>query len=171
MTSLPCCMKPKHICRKISVRICWIIILTCSNTHLPGSTAKLSRLLLRFCLPPIYAGHGSLWVQGIYRTQAVVSSKPAHAVRTLAWLMENKPIPLNLASLPGIFEKLIDMPKIRQYDVKHETFTVPYPAFLTRMEFPRTIPEMEAVLFSTAGTLIIRAVIVNIRILMAKMNR
>jgi aminoglycoside/choline kinase family phosphotransferase len=67
---------------------------------------------------------------GAYGFRGYIERKPLflqslpHAVRTLAWLMENKPIPLNLVALPHVFEKLVGMPKIREYDIKHETFTV-----------------------------------------------
>ncbi len=80
---------------------------------------------------------------GAYGFRGYIERKPLflqslpHAVRTLAWLMENQPIPLKLASLPGVFEKLINMPKIREYDLKHESFTVTISSFSYKNGIPQ----------------------------------
>lgn len=80
---------------------------------------------------------------GAYGFRGYIERKPLflqslpHAVRTLAWLTENKPFPLKLVSLPGVFEKLINMPKIREYDVKHESFTVTISSFSYKNGVPQ----------------------------------
>jgi aminoglycoside/choline kinase family phosphotransferase len=80
---------------------------------------------------------------GAYGFRGYIERKPLflqslpHAVRTLSWLTENQPIPLKMNSLPGIFEKLINMPKIRQYDVKHESFTVTISSFSYKNGIPQ----------------------------------
>jgi aminoglycoside/choline kinase family phosphotransferase len=80
---------------------------------------------------------------GAYGFRGYIERKPLflqslpHAVRTLAWLSENKPIPLNLASLPSVFEKLAGMPKIREYDIRHETFTVTICSFAFKNGAPQ----------------------------------
>ena len=33
-------------------------------------------------------------------------------------------MPLHLTSLPGVFEKLINLPKIKEYEVRQDTFTL-----------------------------------------------
>jgi aminoglycoside/choline kinase family phosphotransferase len=72
---------------------------------------------------------------GAYGFRGYIERKPLflqslpHAVRSIAWLSENKPIPLNLVSLPGVFRKLSGLPKIQQYDVKQETFTITISSF------------------------------------------
>ncbi len=80
---------------------------------------------------------------GAYGFRGYIERKPLflqslpHAVRTLAWLLENKPFPLKLASLPGVFEKLIKMPKIREYDVKHESLTITISSFSYKNGIPQ----------------------------------
>jgi aminoglycoside/choline kinase family phosphotransferase len=79
---------------------------------------------------------------GAYGFRGYIERKPLflqslpHAVRTLAWLMDNKPFPLKLVSLPGVFEKLVRMPKIREYDVKHDSFTVTISSFSYKNGIP-----------------------------------
>jgi aminoglycoside/choline kinase family phosphotransferase len=80
---------------------------------------------------------------GAYGFRGYIERKPLflqslpHAVRILEWLMENRPIPLNLASLPGVFEKLISMPQIKEYDIKHDTFTVTINSFSYKNGIPQ----------------------------------
>jgi aminoglycoside/choline kinase family phosphotransferase len=79
---------------------------------------------------------------GAYGFRGYIERKPLflqslpHAVRTLGWLIKNKPMPLNLVSLPGVFEKLAGMPKIQEYDVKHEVFTVTISSFAYKNGIP-----------------------------------
>jgi aminoglycoside/choline kinase family phosphotransferase len=80
---------------------------------------------------------------GAYGFRGYIERKPLflqslpYAVKALGWLMENKPIPLNLTSLPGVFEKLIKMPKIKEYEVKHDTFTVTINSFSYKNGIPQ----------------------------------
>jgi hypothetical protein len=72
---------------------------------------------------------------GAYGFRGYIERKPLflqslpHALRTLDWLIHNKPFPLKLASLPGVFEKLIHVPGIMDYETRHETFTVTINSF------------------------------------------
>lgn len=72
---------------------------------------------------------------GAYGFRGYIERKPLflqslpHAVRTMAWLVKNKPLPLELASLPGIFEKLASLRKIQEYDVVHDSFTIRISSF------------------------------------------
>ncbi len=72
---------------------------------------------------------------GAYGFRGYIERKPLflqslpHALRILAWLEENRPLPLDLVSLPGVFEKLIRMPSIREYDAHGETLTVNISSF------------------------------------------
>jgi aminoglycoside/choline kinase family phosphotransferase len=72
---------------------------------------------------------------GAYGFRGYIERKPLflqslpHAVRTMSWLLKNKPLPLELASLPGIFEKLASLRKIQEYDVVHDSFTIRISSF------------------------------------------
>ena len=80
---------------------------------------------------------------GAYGFRGYIERKPLflqslpYAVKTLSWLMENKPMPLNLTSLPGVFEKLINLPQIREYDVKQDSFTVTINSFSYKNGIPQ----------------------------------
>jgi|WetSurSiteA1Bulk_404760.scaffolds.fasta_scaffold00024_23 aminoglycoside/choline kinase family phosphotransferase len=80
---------------------------------------------------------------GAYGFRGYIERKPLFlqslpdAVRTLSWLMRNKPLPLDLVSLPGVFEQLIDLPKIKDYEIKHDTFTVTINSFAYKNGIPQ----------------------------------
>jgi aminoglycoside/choline kinase family phosphotransferase len=79
---------------------------------------------------------------GAYGFRGYIERKPLflqslpYAVKTLVWLMDNRPIPLHLTSLPAVFEKLINLPRIRDYEVRHETFTVTINSFSYKNGIP-----------------------------------
>jgi aminoglycoside/choline kinase family phosphotransferase len=92
--------------------------------------------------------HGFVYLRlmqamGAYGFRGYIERKPLflqslpHAVRTLAWLEENRPLPLNLVSLPGVFEKLICMPIIQTYDVKPGPFTLSISSFAYKNGVPQ----------------------------------
>jgi len=80
---------------------------------------------------------------GAYGFRGYIERKPLflqslpHAVRTLSWLIKNKPIPLELVCLPGVFEKLAGLSKIQEYDVKYEKFTVTICSFAYKNGVPQ----------------------------------
>jgi aminoglycoside/choline kinase family phosphotransferase len=80
---------------------------------------------------------------GAYGFRGYIERKPLflqslpYAVKTLSWLMKNKPMPLNLVSLPGVFERLINMPKIKEYEINHDTFTVTISSFAYKNGIPQ----------------------------------
>jgi len=80
---------------------------------------------------------------GAYGFRGYIERKPLFlqslpfAVKTLSWLIQHKPLPLNLVSLPGVFEKLINLPKIREYEIRHDTFTVTINSFSYKNGIPQ----------------------------------
>jgi aminoglycoside/choline kinase family phosphotransferase len=72
---------------------------------------------------------------GAYGFRGYIERKPLflqslpYAVRTMAWLVKHKPLPLKLTALPGIFEKLASMRKIQEYEVVHDSFTIKVASF------------------------------------------
>jgi aminoglycoside/choline kinase family phosphotransferase len=80
---------------------------------------------------------------GAYGFRGYIERKPLflqslpYAVKTLSWLMENKPIPLNLTSLPAVFEKLINLPRVRDYEVKQDIFTITVNSFAYKNGIPQ----------------------------------
>jgi RNase adaptor protein for sRNA GlmZ degradation len=58
-------------------------------------------------------------------------------VKTLSWLLQNKPLPLNLSCLPDVFERLINLSKIKEYEISHDTFTVTIGSFAYRSGIPQ----------------------------------
>jgi len=79
---------------------------------------------------------------GAYGFRGFIERKPLflqslpHALRILAWLEENRHMPLKLVSLPAVFEKLIRMPGIREYNANVETLTVNISSFSYRNGVP-----------------------------------
>ena len=51
--------------------------------------------------------------------------------------MKNKPIPLNLKSLPGVFEKLINLPQVKDYEVKQDILTITVNSFAYKNGIPQ----------------------------------
>jgi aminoglycoside/choline kinase family phosphotransferase len=80
---------------------------------------------------------------GAYGFRGYIERKPVflqslpYAVKTLAWLLENKPLPLHLSSLPGVFERLIGLQKIQEYVIQHDTFTVTINSFSYKNGIPQ----------------------------------
>ena len=80
---------------------------------------------------------------GAYGFRGYIERKPLflqslpYAVKTLAWLLEHKPMPLNLVSLPGVFEKLISMPQIREHVVQQDMLTVTINSFSYKNGIPQ----------------------------------
>ena len=80
---------------------------------------------------------------GAYGFRGYIERKPLflqslpYAVKTLAWLMKNKPIPLNLISLPGVFEKLIALPRVKDYEVKQDILTITVNSFAYKNGIPQ----------------------------------
>jgi aminoglycoside/choline kinase family phosphotransferase len=80
---------------------------------------------------------------GAYGFRGYIERKPLflqslpYAVKTLSWLMANKPIPLNLTSLPGVFEKLITLPRLKDYEVKQDIFTITVNSFAFKNGIPQ----------------------------------
>ena len=72
---------------------------------------------------------------GAYGFRGYIERKPLflqslpYAIDGLAWLMENQPMPLNLKSLPQVFERLIRLPKIKEYETRHDSFTITINSF------------------------------------------
>jgi len=79
---------------------------------------------------------------GAYGFRGYIERKPLflqslpYALRILAWLEENRPMPLNLVNLPAVFEKLIRMPGIREYNANVGTLTVNICSFSYRNGVP-----------------------------------
>jgi len=80
---------------------------------------------------------------GAYGFRGYIERKPLflqslpYAVKTLSWLIQYKPLPLKLTSLPGVFEKLIRLPKIKEYEISHDTFTVTISSFAYKNGIPQ----------------------------------
>jgi aminoglycoside/choline kinase family phosphotransferase len=80
---------------------------------------------------------------GAYGFRGYIERKPVflqslpYAVKTLKWLMENKPIPLNLTSLPGVFEKLINLPQVETTELKQDEFTITINSFSYKNGIPQ----------------------------------
>ncbi len=81
---------------------------------------------------------------GAYGFRGYIEHKPVflqslpYAVKNLKWLMEKHPIPLNLTSLPGVFNKLIDLPQIQNFDMPgSEHFTITINSFSYKSGIPQ----------------------------------
>ena len=80
---------------------------------------------------------------GAYGFRGYIERKPLflqslpYAVKTLSWLMQNKPLPLDLTCLPEVFERLISLPKIKEYEISHDTFTVTISSFAYKNGIPQ----------------------------------
>lgn len=80
---------------------------------------------------------------GAYGFRGYIERKPIFlqslpfAVNTLKWLMENRPIPFHLTSLPGIYEKLINLPLVKTYEVKQDIFTITVNSFSYKNGIPQ----------------------------------
>jgi aminoglycoside/choline kinase family phosphotransferase len=80
---------------------------------------------------------------GAYGFRGYIERKPLflqslpYAVTTLSWLMENKPLQLNLKSLPEVFEKLIILPRVRDYEGKQDIFTITINSFAYKNGIPQ----------------------------------
>ena len=79
---------------------------------------------------------------GAYGFRGYIEHKPLflqslpYAVKTLRWLMEKQPIPFHLSSLPGVFEKLINLPQVKTYEVKQDVFTITVNSFSYKNGIP-----------------------------------
>jgi aminoglycoside/choline kinase family phosphotransferase len=80
---------------------------------------------------------------GAYGFRGYIEHKPLFlqslpfATKTLSWLLRNRPMNLNLKSLPGVFESLVTMPAIKNYVVRSDVFTVTVNSF----SFKNSIPQ------------------------------
>ena len=80
---------------------------------------------------------------GAYGFRGYIERKPLflqslpYAVKTLTWLMQNKPLPFSLVSLPLVFEKLIHQPRIKEYEINHDSFTVTISSFSYKNGIPQ----------------------------------
>jgi aminoglycoside/choline kinase family phosphotransferase len=80
---------------------------------------------------------------GAYGFRGYIERKPLflqslpHAVKTLDWLLHYKPMPLDLVSLPSVFEKLIQLPRIKEYEISHDSFTVTISSFSYKNGIPQ----------------------------------
>jgi aminoglycoside/choline kinase family phosphotransferase len=80
---------------------------------------------------------------GAYGFRGYIEHKPLflqslpYATKTLSWLLTNKPIDLNLKSLPRIFESLVGMPAIKKYVIKQDVFTVSINSFSYKNSIPQ----------------------------------
>jgi aminoglycoside/choline kinase family phosphotransferase len=80
---------------------------------------------------------------GAYGFRGYIERKPLflqslpYAIKTLAWLIKNKPIPLKLKSLPGVFEKLITLPQVKDYVVKQDVLTITVNSFAYKNGIPQ----------------------------------
>lgn len=80
---------------------------------------------------------------GAYGFRGYIERKPLflqslpYAVKTLSWLRDNNPIPLNLKSLPGVFDKLISLPRVRDYEIKKDILTVTVNSFAFKNGIPQ----------------------------------
>jgi aminoglycoside/choline kinase family phosphotransferase len=80
---------------------------------------------------------------GAYGFRGYIERKPLflqslpYAVKTLSWLLENKPVPLNLKSLPGVFEKVISLPQMKEYEVKQDALTIMLNSFAYKNGIPQ----------------------------------
>jgi aminoglycoside/choline kinase family phosphotransferase len=80
---------------------------------------------------------------GTYGFRGYIERKPVFlqslpfAVKTLKWLMENKPIPLNLTSLPAVFNRLIELPQLKDVEVKQGIFTITVNSFSYKSGIPQ----------------------------------
>jgi hypothetical protein len=88
---------------------------------------------------------------GAYGFRGYIERKPLflqslpHAVKTLDWLLRYKPMPLGLVSLPSVFEKLIQLPRIKEYEISHDSFTVTISSFSYKTGYHRIIRGMAEV--------------------------
>jgi hypothetical protein len=80
---------------------------------------------------------------GAYGFRGYIERKPLflqslpYALKILSWLMDNKPLNLNLASLPGVFEKLIGLSGTKQYANGKTTLEVEINSFSFDSEYPQ----------------------------------
>jgi aminoglycoside/choline kinase family phosphotransferase len=80
---------------------------------------------------------------GAYGFRGYIERKPVFlqslplALKTLEWLMIKWPLPLNLVSLPGVFEKLINLPHARNHEVKKDMLTISVNSFSYKESIPQ----------------------------------
>jgi aminoglycoside/choline kinase family phosphotransferase len=80
---------------------------------------------------------------GAYGFRGYIERKPVflqslpYAIKTLQWLIEKQPIPLNLTSLPGVFEKLINLPQAKSDQINQDVFTVSINSFAYKNGIPQ----------------------------------
>lgn len=80
---------------------------------------------------------------GAYGFRGYIERKPLflqslpYATETLAWLLKNHPLPLKLKSLPEVFDKLIGMPRSRQFELPHDLLTVSVNSFSYKEGIPQ----------------------------------
>jgi aminoglycoside/choline kinase family phosphotransferase len=80
---------------------------------------------------------------GAYGFRGYIEHKPVFlqslpfALNTLKWLMEKQPLPLNLKSLPGVFERLINLPQAKTRPVNEDAFTVTINSFSYKNGIPQ----------------------------------
>ncbi|MBN1143721.1 MAG: phosphotransferase [Bacteroidales bacterium] len=82
---------------------------------------------------------------GAYGFRGYIERKPLflqslpYAIETLAWLNKNHPIPLQLASLPEVFDKLISLPRSRQLELQQDLLTVSINSFAFKEGIPQDV--------------------------------
>lgn len=82
---------------------------------------------------------------GAYGFRGYIERKPLflqslpYAIETLAWLKKNHPLPLQLASLPEVFDKLISLPGSRQLELQQDLLTVSINSFAYKEGIPQDI--------------------------------
>ncbi len=80
---------------------------------------------------------------GAYGFRGYIERKPLflqslpYAVTTLKWLMEHHPLPLDLKSLPGVFERLIALPQVKSPDISKDSFTITINSFSYKNGIPQ----------------------------------
>ncbi|HEX2395727.1 MAG TPA: RNase adapter RapZ [Bacteroidales bacterium] len=80
---------------------------------------------------------------GAYGFRGYIERKPLflqslpYAVNTLKWLIEKHPIPLKLASLQGVFERLIAMPQVNLPEISKDTLTITINSFSYKNGIPQ----------------------------------
>lgn len=80
---------------------------------------------------------------GAYGFRGYIERKPVflqslpYAINTLKWLKQNQPIPLNLTSLPGVFERLMALPQLKSHEINKDIFTITINSFSYKNGIPQ----------------------------------
>ncbi|HLO57227.1 MAG TPA: RNase adapter RapZ [Bacteroidales bacterium] len=82
---------------------------------------------------------------GAYGFRGYIEHKPLflqslpYAIKTLRWLIENEPLPLHLTSLPHVFDKLMNLPQVKSYEVRPDEFTITINSFSYKNGIPEDL--------------------------------